>query len=392
MNPAVALTDAGSPPSAEGPALDAFTTVFREWLAARRSELAELLDPGSDFDVRVAKGRELRSLLWTHDWGRYGWPADMGGLGGTVLHRAVVTEELYRAGWTGPTVFEHTEIIAPTLVEYARPEFAAQVVPEFLSGAGVWAQGFSEPEAGSDLASLRTRAEIDGDDLVVNGAKIWTTWAKYADWCLALVRTGTAEQRHRGLTAIALDVRSPGVRISPIKQGNGIEELAEVSFTDVRVPVSQIVGEVGGGWRVAMYLLARERGITSWLRHCGFRKHLADVAATAPPAFDRQLGDLVLQTAGVRAVSATLLAQAAAGQELGPVAAYAKLLWTRTEQAVFNLLRELDGERVALPGPDPSDELLYQDYLFSRIVTIYGGSQQMQLMTVARHILGLGSA
>ena len=121
------------------------------------------------------------------------------------------------------------------------------------------------------------------------------------------------------------------------------------------------------------------------------REHLADVAKVAPAAFDRQLGDLVLQTAGVRAVSATLLAKAAAGEELGPVAAYAKLLWTRTEQAMFNLLRDVDGEQVALPSPDPREELLYQDYLFSRIVTIYGGSQQMQLMTVARHILGLGS-
>ncbi len=110
----------------------------------------------------------------------------------------------------------------------------------------------------------------------------------------------------------------------------------------------------------------------------------------SPAAFDRQLGDLVLQTAGVRAVSATLLTKAAQGEELGPVAAYAKLLWTRTEQNVFNFLRDLDGEQVALPSPDPSGELLYQDYLFSRIVTIYGGSQQMQLMTVARHILGLG--
>ena len=192
------------------------------------------------------------------------------------------------------------------------------MVPEFLSGADVWAQGFSEPEAGSDLASLRTRAEVDGDDLVVNGAKIWTTWAKYADWCLALVRTGTAEQRHRGLTAVAIDLRSPGVRVSPIKQGNGIEELAEVSFTDVRVPVSQIVGEIGGGWRVAMYLLARERGVTSWLRHCSFRERLAACSATAPAAFDRQLGDLVLQTAGIRAVAATLLTQAAPGKNSDP--------------------------------------------------------------------------
>jgi alkylation response protein AidB-like acyl-CoA dehydrogenase len=130
------------------PALDVFAAGFREWLTTSRSELAELLDPGSDFDVRVVKARELRGLLWRSGWGRYGWAPEMGGLAGTVLHRAVVTEELYRAGWTGPTVFEHIEIIGPTLVQYAQPEFAALVVPEFISGAHVWAQGFSEPEAG----------------------------------------------------------------------------------------------------------------------------------------------------------------------------------------------------------------------------------------------------
>jgi alkylation response protein AidB-like acyl-CoA dehydrogenase len=378
------------PFSLEGPALDVFANVFREWLAARRDELAGLLDAGSDFDARVASARKLRKELWTHGWGRYGWPAEAGGLGGTILHRSVVIEELYRAGWTGPTVYEHLEIIAPTLVHYGRPEFATRVVPDFLNGNNAWAQGFSEPEAGSDLASLRTRAAVDGDDLVVNGAKIWTTWAKYADWCLALVRTGTAEERHRGLTAVAIDLTTPGVRVSPIKQGNGIEELAEVSFTDVRVPVSQVIGEIGGGWGVAMYLLARERGTTSWLRHCIFRQRLAAAGPTAPESFDRQFGDLVLQTAGVRAVAATLMLKESAGEDLGPVSAYAKLLWTRTEQAMFNMLRDLDGEQVALPSPAPDDELLYQDYLFSRIVTIYGGSQQMQLMTVARHILGLG--
>jgi alkylation response protein AidB-like acyl-CoA dehydrogenase len=154
--------------------------------------------------------------------------------------------------------------------------------------------------------------------------------------------------------------------------------------------MSQLIGEMGGGWGVAMYLLARERGTTSWLRHCIFRQRLAAAAPAAPETFDRQLGDLALQTAGVRAVAATLMLKESAGEDLGPVSAYAKLLWTRTEQAMFNMLRDLDGEKIALPGPGPDDELLYQDYLFSRIVTIYGGSQQMQLMTVARHILGLG--
>jgi alkylation response protein AidB-like acyl-CoA dehydrogenase len=367
-----------------------FAERFRAWLGDHRAEVAPLLAPGSDFDVRVDAARRLRRLLWDTGWARYGWPDLVGGAGGTSLHRAVVTEELFRAGWTGPTVFEHLEIIAPTLVKHARPEFAAEVIPDFLSGDRAWAQGFSEPEAGSDLASLRTRADVDGDELVINGAKIWTTWAKYADWCLALVRTGTTEQRHRGLTMVALRLDSPGVVVRPLLQGNGIEELAEVAFTDVRVPITQVIGDIGTGWRVALYLLARERGTLSWLRHCGYRERIAESAASLDPNFDRQLGDVVVQTAGVRAAAATLVTRDGAGEELGPVAAYNKLLMTRTEQEMFNMLRDAHGAVLAAPGSGPEDELLRQEYLFSRIVTIYGGSRQMQLMTIARHILGLG--
>jgi alkylation response protein AidB-like acyl-CoA dehydrogenase len=382
-------------PAAASPALlelpiAGFAEQFRDWLTEHDDEVRPLLAPGSDFDARVAAARQLRRLLWDTGWARYGWPALVGGAGGNSLHRAVITEELFRAGWTGPTIFEHLEIIAPTLSAHAHPDFAAEVVPAFLSGHRAWAQGFSEPEAGSDLASLRTRAALDGDELVINGAKIWTTWAKYADWCLALVRTGTTEQRHRGLTMVGLRLDSPGVVVRPLLQGNGIEELAEVSFTDVRVPVSQVVGDIGAGWRVALYLLARERGTLSWLRHCGYRQRIAESAAALPADFDRQLGDLVVQTAGVRAAAATLVTRDGAGEELGPVAAYNKLLMTRTEQDLFNLLRDAHGAVLAAPGSDPQDELLRQEYLFSRIVTIYGGSRQMQLMTIARHILGLG--
>ena len=371
--------------------LPEFAASFRSWLADHHDQIGPHLAVGSDFGIRVEAAREVRRQLWESEWGRFGWPEHVGGRGGTSLHRAVVTEELFRLGWTGPTVFEHLEIIAPTLAAHATPEFAAAVLPDFLDGSRAWAQGFSEPEAGSDLASLRTRAEVDGEELVINGAKIWTTWATYAHWCLALVRTGTAEQRHRGLTMVAIDLSSPGVVVSPIRQANGIDELAEISFTDVRVPVGQVVGEIGSGWRVAMYLLARERGTLSWLRHCMFQQRIAEAASLMPADLDRQLGDVVLQTAGVRAAAATLLTHEAAGAELGPVAAYNKLLMTRTEQNLHNLLREVDGSAIAAPRRDSADEaLLQQDYLFSRIVTIYGGSQQMQLITVAKHILGLG--
>jgi alkylation response protein AidB-like acyl-CoA dehydrogenase len=371
------------------PGLADFAAAFRDWIAAHQAELAPLLAVHSDYDTRVAESRTLRRLLCDAGWGLAGWPPEVGGLGGTILHRAVVTEELFRAGWTGPTVFEHLEIVAPTLVRFAPAEFTAGVLPDFLDGSKAWSQGFSEPEAGSDLASLRTRAERDGDDFVVNGAKIWTSWSKWADWCLALVRTGTAAERHRGLTMIAIDLSSPGVDVRPIRQANGTDELAEVHFADVRVPAAQVVGEVGRGWAVAMFLLAHERGTLSWLRHCAFRQWLTPSTKLMRSDADRQLGDVVLQLAGVRAAAAELLTRAADGAELGPEAAFNKLLMTRTEQNLFNLLREADGVRIALPGDTPEEVLQQQEYLFSRIVTIYGGSQQMQLITVARHVLGL---
>jgi alkylation response protein AidB-like acyl-CoA dehydrogenase len=162
-----------------------------------------------------------------------------------------------------------------------------------------------------------------------------------------------------------------------------------VAFQEVVAPAGQVVGEVDGGWAVAMYLLARERGTLSWLKQGGLRQRLAASAVRMGPEHDRELGDVVLQVAGVRAAAAQLLTRAAAGEALGAEAAFNKLLMTRTEQNLYNLVRSADGVRTALPGEDTEEVLLQQDYLFSRIVTIYGGSQQMQLSTVARHVLGL---
>jgi len=377
----------GEAPS--GLRLPEFTDRFRQWVTANQGELAPLLDIRSDFGERVQLARDLRRMLCEHGWGQVGWPVDVGGAGGSILHRGVIYEELYRAGWSGPAIFEHLEIIAPTLVRYGPPGFAASVLPEFLNGSRAWAQGFSESEAGSDLAGLRTRAELDGDAYVVNGVKIWTSWAKYADWCLALVRTGTAEDRHHGLTMIAIGLDSPGVEVRPITQSNGTDELAEVAFSGVRVPRTQVVGDVGGGWRVAMYLLARERGTLSWLKQCAFRQRIATSAKVMREDHDRELGGVALQIAGVRAAAANLLGREAAGHEIGPEAAFNKLLMTRTEQNLFNLLRDVDGVGTAMPGDAPEELILQQEYLFSRIVIIYGGSQQMQLTTIARHILGL---
>lgn len=369
--------------------LSAFARRFRAWLDLHSEELAALFVAKVDFEERVAAARKLRHLLYESGWGRWGWSEAVGGLGGSILHRAVVYEELARCGWHGPTIFEHLEIVGPTLVRFASLDYAARVMPRFLDGTRAWAQGFSEPEAGSDLASLRTRAVLDGDHYVITGSKIWTSWAKWAHSCLALVRTGSSEERHRGLSMIAFDLDLPGITVRPIRQATGTDELAELALDEVRVPVSQTVGTVGDGWNVAMYLLARERGTLSWFRHCHFRYRLAEASGRATPGQDGLLGQLAVELAGLRAASMALVRADAEGQALGPVSAYNKLLMTRFEQRLYDGLRDLYGADITAPTDDSESALLQEEYLFSRIVTVYGGSEQMQLTTIARHILEL---
>lgn len=384
MNAAVALASAD---------LAYFQRAFREWLTESADRLAPLLLPYPDFEERAVAAAQMRRVLFDSGWGRYGWPSRVGGLGGSILHRGIVHEELTRRGWPGPAHFEHLEIIAPILVRFAAPAFAAEVMPRFLSGEEAWAQGFSEPEAGSDLAALRTSARIgegaEGVELVVSGRKIWTSWAAWARRALVLVRTGTSQERHRGLTMVAVDLRQRGVEVRRIRQANGTDELAEVTFDEVRVPAHHVVGEVGGGWPVALSLLGYERGTLAWPRHTHFLERFDQVSAAADFSDERDLGRTFVDLLGLRAVAAQALAVESSGNELGPQAAFVKLLMTRSEQELYEFVhRVLEVSSAACPQTD-DDRLLAQEYLFSKIVTVYGGSREMQLITIARHLLGL---
>jgi alkylation response protein AidB-like acyl-CoA dehydrogenase len=366
---------------------------FRDWLDDSAEQLAPLLRAYPDFDERVIAATGMRRVLFDSGWGRYGWPSRVGGLGGSILHRGIVHEELTRRGWPGPANFEHLEIIATTIVRFADPAFAAEVIPRFLAGDEAWSQGFSEPEAGSDLAGLRTTARIEesaaGVELVINGRKIWTSWAAWARRALVLVRTGTPQERHRGLTMVAVDLRQEGVEVRRIRQANGTDELAEVTFDEVRVPAQHIIGEVGGGWPVAISLLGYERGTLAWPRHTHFLERFGQVSRVAEAGEERELGRMYVELLALRAVAAQGLLVEAAGDELGPQSAFVKLLMTRSEQELYELVhRVLEATSAAAPQTD-DDLLLAQEYLFSKIVTVYGGSREMQLITIARHLLGL---
>jgi len=381
--------------AASAPAEDAahadivsFAAGFEAWLLTRPAALVNAALPQPSTDDRMVAMRRLMGDLFAEGWGRWGWSEAFGGFGGTIMHRAVMWEGLARHGVGSMAAFEHLEVLGPTLLAMGPPEFCAQAFPGFLNGTQTWAQGFSEPDAGSDLASIRTRAVLDGDAYRITGRKIWTSWARFAHWSLVLARTGTVESRHRGITAFIVDLGSPGVEIRSIAQANGHDELAEVTFDDVVVPAGRLIGSLDGGWPVAMHILSSERGTFAWFRRCFLLHHLQGMLRRGSPGADGLLGDAVLDLAGLGALSMEALRVHELGAILGPRAAFTKLVLCAAEQGLFDWALASDPDVVI----DPFDEQgldLRTAYLFSRIVTVYGGSQQMQLDTIAKQILQL---
>ncbi len=365
-----------------------YAAAFESWLAGRPAALCRASTAIANFEQRLRTMTDLMGDLFTEGWGRYGWPEELGGLGGTILHRAVMWEALARHGVPSMGLFEHLEILAPALVAKGPQALVAGWLPELLSGRELWAQGFSEPDAGSDLASIRTTASRTDEGFVVNGRKIWTSWARYATWCLVLARTGSRESRHRGLTAFVVDLRDTGVEVRPIVQANGTDELAEVTFDDVVVPAGRVVGEIDGGWQVAMHILSHERGTFAWFRHAFHYQRLRENLSLARPENDVALGNALLDLAAVTATGYAGLKVHASGNPLGPLSAFPKLLLCAAEQSVYDWILATDPD-LTLDTTEDEIAVQRQEYLFSRIVTVYGGSQQMQLDTIAKQILRL---
>jgi alkylation response protein AidB-like acyl-CoA dehydrogenase len=373
----------------DGVDLATYARALDTWLAENPTVVEKSSPPTTDCHQRVDGMVALMSELFSAGWSRYGWAEEYGGFGGGILHRAVMWDALARYGVPGMLLFEQIEVLMPTLVELGPPDRVRTLLPQYLAGRELWSQGFSEPGAGSDLAALRTRAvAVEDDGFVITGRKIWTSWAPWARWCLVLARTGTLESRHRGVTAFIVDLHAPGVDVQPITIANGSDELSEVTFDDVFVPAGSVVGELDGGWAVAMHILSSERGPFAWFRHAFLYQNLRHVLGGDDPRADRDLGDVVLDLFAVTATSHQALVAHDAGAILGPRAAFTKLLLCEAERSVCDWALAQRPE-IALDAEDPDTGRLRQEYLFSRIVTVYGGSQQMQLHTIAKQLLQL---
>lgn len=365
------------------------------WLHENRDELAPWRHraPGG-IAAAVEHDRGLLALLHDVGWSRYGWPEEAGGLGGPVAARAALYDEVAAAGIELPEAFVILETLGPLLTEHA-PALAAEHLPRFLRGEQLWGQGFSEPEAGSDLAHLRTRADLAGGAVGgfrVNGQKTWTTLGQLASHAAVLSRTGGPDSAHRGLTMLWVDLAAPGVTVRPIAASNGRDEFAEMFFDDVHVPASSVIGEVDGGWSAAMYLLQYERGMYAWLRQAILHRRLRELAAVADadssPSAIAALGRAQRVCAGLRVRSRATVMRLSDGENPGPEISVDKVLLGQAEQAVFDAWRQLRWESMAL-GDDTASETLREEWFYSRASTIFGGAADIQRDILADRVLRL---
>ncbi|MBD0323540.1 MAG: acyl-CoA dehydrogenase family protein, partial [Aldersonia sp.] len=333
-------------------------------------------------DAEVAQLGRVRRALYDAGWMRYGWPTEVGGLDGPAVLRAILGEEVANRDLAEPGIYSMIEVLAPTMISYARPELAAEMVPRLLSGDEQWCQGFSEPGSGSDLASLSTRAVQRDDTWVVNGQKVWTSLAQYASRCVLLTRTAPG---HDGITAFFVDMDTPGITVRPLRTMHGVDEFAEVYFDDVAVPAHRMLGNPGDGWRVAMDLLPHERSTCFWHRIAYLFTRLDRLLSEANEPTDAELGSAYLALHTVRCRSRGTQQRLADGAKLGPETSIDKVLLATAEQRLFDTARDL------LPGAiELTDSEWRTEYLYSRAATIYGGTAEIQRNIIARRLLQLG--
>ncbi len=365
-----------------------FRQGLRAWLDWEAASLERFRTLPPDLDAQFAVLSDLQRLLYDAGWLRYGWPEAMGGLGGTAVLRGVLSEELAAAGYPPPFSFGMLEVLAPAVARFA-PQIAAWALPALLRGDESWCQGFSEPEAGSDLGSLRLRAVDESDHWRVNGQKVWTSWAQYADRCLLLARTGTQEEGHRGITALFVDMDSPGLTVRPLRAMSGDAEFAELFFDDVAVPKDRVLGEVGAGWAVTMYVLSCERGAVAWQRQAWMHRRLGDVITEAPAGVTPMwAGETFALLYALRLASRRTLRRLAESEVPGPDASVDKVLMAAAEQMLFD--GALDFLPATLVAADDDNARTWRtEFLYSRAASIYGGTSEIQRNILAERVLGL---
>ena len=368
----------------DSPAEAEFRHLFRSWLADNNPGL-----PASSTDDEYWTGQAAwhRSLYAAGFFG-LSWPREVGGHGLPTVYDAILDEELADAGAPPrPSV----GYLVQGMLRHGDDDVKRRFLPDLINGRARWCQGFSEPDAGSDLASLRTRADREGDEFIITGHKVWTSYSDDADWCLVLARTGNDAPEHKGITAFAVAMHQPGVEQRPLRMINGVtKEFGEVSFDRARVPAANMVGGLGEGWQLAMTVVSHEREPGELGYVARYRKLIMDLTAKVnqdPGAYEpeqvRDLAWAMVEAEMLRHHVARRLSDRLDGPSHGPEGSIDKLLMTSAEQAVGHAA-------LAIGGAGHSDDRTWLNvYLYSRAQSVMGGTSQIQRNLVARRILGL---
>jgi alkylation response protein AidB-like acyl-CoA dehydrogenase len=399
------------------PEAEAFRAEVRGWLEENLPE--GWFDEGFEMtpEERKAFNREWTTKLHEGRWLCASWPQEYGGRGLETMQAVVLAEEFHRAGAPMRADFFGDTLVGPTILQWGTDEQKQEFIPKIQSGEISWCQGFSEPDAGSDLAGLKTKAELDGDEWVINGQKIWTTQAGYADYIFVLARTDPDAPKHKGISYLLCPMKQPGIEVRPIKQIDASAEFFEVFFTDARCPKDNVVGGVNGGWKVAMTTLGFERGTSATTGYRRFEKELEGIIEMArangraeDPKVRQGLAHAwskvqIMKVNGLRTLSSVVTDTKDKG--VAALGATNKMFWSEYHRDVMKLAMDIAGMpgQVLTGNPDAEEavpgygarttneeypaSVLQSAFFFSRSETIWGGTAQIQRNIVGERVLGL---
>ena len=378
------------------PAEEEFRTECADWLQAQMAGEFKDIKGITTLTAKAERRKEWEQHLGEHGWSCIGWPKQWGGRDATLAQQVIFAEEYARAGVPGRVNHIGIELAGPTLLTFGTDEQKARFLPGIAAGKTIFCQGFSEPNAGSDLGGVRTKGRLEGGEWVVNGQKIWTSLAHISDWIFVVTRTEEGSKGPKGLTFLMMPLDQPGIDVRGITQINGDAEFNETFFTDARCPADSLIGGVGDGWKIAMGLLAFERGVSTLGQQMAFRNELDEIIAAAKangsandPLIRQRLAKAEIGLRLMRYGALRMLSNTDHAKIDGAALTY-KIQWATWRRGLGELAMDVLGQAGEVAESSEYEwSTLPNLFLFSRADTIYGGTNQVQRNLIAERGLGM---
>lgn len=378
------------------PAEEAFRAECADWLQGQMAGEFRDIRGITTLTEKAERRKEWEQQLGEHRWSCIGWPEEWGGRNASLAQQVIFAEEYARAGVPGRVNHIGIELAGPTILTFGTAEQKARFLPGIAAGRTIFCQGYSEPNAGSDLASVRTKGRLEGGEWVVNGQKIWTSLAHISDWIFVVTRTEEGSKGPKGLSFLMMEIDQPGIEIRPIHQINGDAEFNETFFTDARCPADSMIGAPGEGWKIAMGLLAFERGVSTLGQQMGFRNELDAIIAAArengaaqDPLIRQRIAKAEIGLRLMRYGALRMLSNTDLSAIDGAALTY-KIQWATWRRSLGELAMDVLGQGAEIAEGEAYEwAMLPNLFLYSRADTIYGGTNQIQRNLIAERGLGL---